>query len=260
MSETFLQRVVRRFEWPMALLALLVVPVLVMEDRATTLEMRQGAILINWVIWMVFVVEFGIRWAADRTLAFPRKAWFDLLLIVLTPPFGVPEAMQSIRSLRLLRLLRLVHAFGVAAMGFRLAQRHFGKKKFHYVLLVGFATVVGGAVAVFALEAGENANIRHFGDALWWAVTTVTTVGYGDITPVTPEGRVVAVLLMLTGIGVIGVFTATAASHLFEEQRTESPEMLEILARLTALERKVDQLIEVRRETPRASHSKSSED
>jgi voltage-gated potassium channel len=176
----------------MALLALLVIPVLVMEDRATTPEMRHGAILINWVIWLVFVVEFALRWAADHTLAFPRRAWFDLLLIALTPPIGVPDAMQGIRSLRLLRLFRLVRAFGIAAMGFRLGQRHFGQKKFHYVLLVGCATVVGGAVAVFALEGGENTNIRHFGDALWWAITTVTTVGYGDITPVTPEGQAAA--------------------------------------------------------------------
>ncbi len=105
------------------------------------------------------------------------------------------------------------------------------------MLLTACATVVLGAVAVYALEAGENKSIHHFGDALWWAITTVTTVGYGDITPITPEGRLVAVVLMLTGIGVIGVFTATVASLLFEEQQTESPEMLDILARLERIER-----------------------
>jgi hypothetical protein len=55
----------------MAFLALLVIPVLVMEDRATTPELRQGAVIINWVIWLAFVAEFGFRWAADRTLALP---------------------------------------------------------------------------------------------------------------------------------------------------------------------------------------------
>ena len=123
-SESRLQRLVRRFEWPMALLALLVIPVLVMEDRATTPELREVANAVNWIIWIAFVVEFAVRWSADRTLAFTRKAWFDLLLIVAAPPFGVPDAMQGILSLRLLRLLRLVKAVGVAAMGFRLAQRH----------------------------------------------------------------------------------------------------------------------------------------
>ena len=223
-------------------LALLVIPVLVMEDRATTPELRQGALIVNWIIWLAFVVEFAFKWAADRTLGYPRRAWFDLLLIIVTPPFGVPDAMQGIRSLRLLRLLRLLRAFGVAAMGFRLAQRHFGQKKFHYVLMTACATVILGAVAVFALEADENKGIRHFGDALWWAITTVTTVGYGDITPVTPEGRLVAVVLMLAGIGVIGVFTATVASLLFEEQQTQNPETDEILARLERIEKALESL------------------
>ena len=242
MSKIRLQELVRRFEWPMALLALLVIPVLVLEDRATTPELREAAVIINWVIWLAFAAEFGIKWLADGTLAYPRRAWFDFLLVLVTPPFGVPDAMQSIRSLRLLRLLRLLRAFAIAAMGFRLAQEHFKQKKFHYVLVVACATVMLGAVAVFALEGDQNKNIRHFGDALWWAITTVTTVGYGDITPVTPEGRLVAVALMLTGISVIGVFTATLATMLFKEEQGRSPEMVEILDRLDAIERKLDQI------------------
>ena len=242
MPETQLQRAVKALEWPMAILAVLVIPVIVMEDRATTPELREIAMAINWVIWIAFAAEFVLRWADDRTWSFPRKAWFDLLLIVLTPPFAVPDAMQGIRSLRLLRVLRLIRAFGVAAMALRLVHRHFGKQKFHYVLVVACATVVLGAVGVFALESGENRSIQHFGDALWWAITTVTTVGYGDITPVTPEGRLIAVVLMLTGIGVIGVFTATVASFLFKEEEGQSPEMAEILARLERIEKRLESL------------------
>jgi voltage-gated potassium channel len=87
--------------------------------------------------------------------------------------------MQGIRSLRVLGLFRLVRPFGVAGMGLRQVHGHFGKQKFHYILVVACATVVLGAVGVFALESGENKGIRHFGDALWWAITTVTTVGMG---------------------------------------------------------------------------------
>jgi voltage-gated potassium channel len=227
----------------MGILALLVIPVLVMEDRATTPELRQAATVLNWIIWIAFVAEFTVKWAADRTLAFLRKAWFDFLLIVLTPPFGVPEMMQGIRSLRVLRLLRLVRAFGVAGMGLRLVHRHFGKQKFHYVLVLACATVVLGAVGVFALEAGENKGIQHFGDALWWAMTTVTTVGYADITPITPEGRMIAVVLMVTGVGVIGVFTATVASFFFEDQKTEPSELAAMAGRLDAMDKKIDLLL-----------------
>jgi hypothetical protein len=73
MPENHLKRVVKAFEWPMAILALLVIPVLVMEDRATTPQLREVALAINWVIWIAFVVEFGLRWAAEhrRFLAGP---------------------------------------------------------------------------------------------------------------------------------------------------------------------------------------------
>ena len=108
------------------MLALLVVPALVIEEHATTPLVRHIAVTLNWIIWLAFCAEFAIRWAADRTLAFPRKAWFDLVPILISPPFAVPGLLQGARSLRILRVLRLVRALGVAGMGLRLAQRHFG--------------------------------------------------------------------------------------------------------------------------------------
>lgn len=237
-----LDRIVRRLEWPVAILSLLVIPALVMEERSTSPEVRQAAVAINWAVWIVFVVEFGIRWAADRTLTFPRKAWFDLLLILVSPPFGVPETLQGTRSLRVLRLLRLVRALGVAGMGLRLAQRHFGERKFHHIFVVAVTTVLLGALGIYAVETGLNPSIRGFGDALWWAVVTATTVGYGDVSPVTLEGRLIAILLMVTGIGVIGVFTATVASFFFEEQQEQGPGNAELAVRLASIEEKLDRL------------------
>ena len=207
----------------MVILALLVIPALIMEEQSTTPELRQVAAIVNWIIWLAFTAEFAVRWAADRTLRFLRKEWFDLMLIVLTPPWGVPVAMQGIRSLRLLRIIRLISALGIAAMALRLAQRHFGRRKFHYVLVMATGVVGLGAVGVYALEAEKNDRIRHFGDALWWAIATVTTVGYGDVYPVTPEGRLIAIFVMVTGIGVIGVFTATVASLFFEHYQGGEP-------------------------------------
>ncbi len=242
MPETRLERLVRLLEWPLVVLALLVIPVLVMEERATTVEIRELAVFANWVIWIAFAAEFVVRWAADGTRSYPRKAWFDLLLIAITPPIGVPEAMQGIRSLRVLRLLRLVRAFAVAGMAMRMAQRHLGRQKFHYALIVTTGVILLGAVGFYALESDENPALRHFGDALWWAITTATTVGYGDITPVTPEGRLIAVLLMLTGIGVIGLFTATVASLFFEDQKGPPPELIEIRDRLARIEAQLERL------------------
>jgi voltage-gated potassium channel len=229
------------FEWLMALLAILVIPALVMERRAPTPEIRTAAVILNWIIWLAFVIEFAVRWIADGRRSFPRRAWFDVVLIAVTPPIGVPDSMQGFRTLRALRVLRLFRAFGVIAMALRLGRRHFGKRQFHYVGLVAIATVLLGAAGIYVVEGDENRAITGYGDALWWAVVTATTVGYGDVSPVTAEGRLIAVVLMLTGIGVIGVFTATVASFFFEhEQQSDSAELA---ARLDRIERQLDELL-----------------
>jgi len=79
----------------MVIMALLVIPALVMEQRALTPQVRTTAVALNWIIWVAFCGEFTIRWAADGKASFPRRAWFDLLLIVVTPPFGVPGPCRA---------------------------------------------------------------------------------------------------------------------------------------------------------------------
>jgi voltage-gated potassium channel len=100
--------------------------------------------------------------------------------------------------------------------------------------------VNAGSVSLAILQAErsrDGANIQTFGDALWWAITTVTTVGYGDQYPVTVEGRLIAVGLMLSGVALIGVVTATFASWLVqrveeveEESRAATHQDIQILA------------------------------
>jgi len=241
-------KLLNALEWPIAFLALLVVPALVLEDRATDPHIRETARLVNWIVWLAFCAEFGIRWAAARTTRFLRTAWFDLLLILISPPFFVPDYLQSTRSLRVLRILRLVRlvrAGAVAGIGLRLFRKLIGRRKFHYTALVAVAVICMGALGVFLFEKEQNKSIGSIGDALWWAVVTATTVGYGDVSPVTTEGRIIAVVLMLTGIGVIGIFTATIAAFFFEEQEEQkASELAAVTARLESLERKMDLLLE----------------
>src|SRR5436853_326114 len=82
------------------------------------------------------------------------------------------------------------------------AVRH---RQFHYVALTTIVVIALGAIGIFAVEHGENKAIGSLGDAFWWAIVTTTTVGYGDVSPVTTEGRLIAVALMVVGIGFIGV-------------------------------------------------------
>jgi voltage-gated potassium channel len=231
-------------EWAMAIFALLTVPLLVIEDRASDPSVRQAAHILNWIVWLTFCVEFIVRWILRKSLSFVREAWFDLLLIVISPPFLVPDYWQGLRSIRVVRffrLLRLIRVGAITGLALRLSRRLFGRRKFHYTAIVALAVVFMGALGVFIFESDSNRAIGSFGDALWWAVVTATTVGYGDVSPVTLEGRLIAVVLMLTGIGVIGVFTATVATAFFEEDKES--ELTAISARLESIEGKLNELI-----------------
>jgi voltage-gated potassium channel len=238
----------RATDLPLALLALLIVPALILEDRAGSPLVREVAKGINWLVWLAFCGEYvgKVALAPDRRV-YMRQAWFDLLIIVLSPPFLVPDAMQGARVIRVLRLLRFVRAAAVAAIGLREAAQGLRHKSFHYVALATVVVVTLGAIGIFAVERGENNNIQSLGDAFWWAIVTTTTVGYGDVSPVTPEGRLIAVGLMVVGIGFIGVFTATITSFFFDQERSTAVDILD--ARLDRIEAKLDALLAARAPT-----------
>ncbi len=199
---TRVERWERRAEIPLLLLAAAFLvayawPVLdprLDPDWMTILE------VVSWTIWCAFAVDFAIRLAlADDRLTYARRHWYDVALI----------ALPMLRPLRLLRLLALARILN------RSASSSMAGKVGSYVGGVAVASVFVGAVAMLDAErADPSANITTFGDAPWWACTTVTTVGYGDRYPVTTEGRLVAVALMLVGIAVVGSVTATVAAVL----------------------------------------------
>lgn len=161
-----------------------------------------------WVIWGVFVVDYVVRLArARRRFRFVVTHPLDLL-VVLAPFF---------RFLRLLRLLAAVSTLGrVLRDDFR------GRVGTSLVVAVSLLSFVA-ALGVFEAERdAPEASITTFGDALWWVLTTITTVGYGDRYPITTEGRLVAAGLMLAGIAVLGTVTAGIATWFLERVGAES--------------------------------------
>jgi voltage-gated potassium channel len=94
--------------------------------------------------------------------------------------------------------------------------------------------LVGAALELGFEQHAGGANIHNYGDALWWAIVTVTSVGYGDRYPVTAAGRGVAVVLMLTGIGLVGVLSATIASYFVGRQSNQ--DMADLHQRLDRIE------------------------
>jgi voltage-gated potassium channel len=223
----------------MAILALAIIPALLLEQRALSPEVRSAARAVNWLVWLAFVADIAIRFAVDRARrTFARRHWLDLAIIVVSPPFLVPQELASARVLRALPLLRVA---GLTTLGLRTGRRLLAERRFTFVGLVALVTIGVGAVAVFVAERGQNPSIQSLPDAIWWAIVTATTVGYGDVSPVTWEGRAVAAGLMLTGIGVIGVFTATVASMFLGQDAQHDASDIE--ARLARLEDKVDRLL-----------------
>ncbi|NUT48848.1 MAG: potassium channel family protein [Saccharothrix sp.] len=194
----------RRAEWPLTALAVLFVAAYawqVLDDRATP---GLHAVLETalWLIWLVFALDYGARLllAVDKR-KFVLGHLFDLVTVVL------PMA----RPLRVLRLITVLKVLNKRFAG-RFRQRV-------GVYAAGVTVLVGLCASLAVLDAERHhpdASITTFGDAVWWTLTTITTVGYGDRYPVTWEGRLVAALLMIGGIALLAVITGTIASWLVE--------------------------------------------
>lgn len=108
--------------------------------------------------------------------------------------------------------------------------------------LTAFLLIVFSASSILVLEQDGNSNIKTAEDAIWWAVSTITTVGYGDRFPVTSEGRYLAMFLMLTGVGMFGGLSGLMASLFLRKNDQRSPENDQVLKKLAEMQKKLDNL------------------
>jgi voltage-gated potassium channel len=182
----------RRWEkatnWPLMVAAVIflaayAIPVLDPDLPTRLLDLCRW---LSWITWGIFVVDLVVRLAlADERLRYLIRHWYDLLVIVL-------PLLRPLRLLRLIPLLSVLNRRAQTGLRGRVA-----------IYVAGGASLLAfvAAPAVLDVErSSPDANISDFGDAIWWAVTTMTTVGYGDHYPVTSVGRVVAFGLMLAGL------------------------------------------------------------
>ncbi|MFT4210997.1 MAG: ion channel [Microbacterium sp.] len=198
----------RAVEWPLvatACLFLIAYATQILAHPDGVLQaVAEGVI---WVTWGLFLGDYAVR----LTIAEHRWRWFSRHLLDL-----------AIVVLPILRPLRLMRFLTILALIQRGAGARFRGKVVIYTVGATILTIVVAGLAVLDAEEGNGGPIQSFGDAVWWAFVTITTVGYGDYVPVTVTGRIVAVALMIGGIALIGVVTATIASWIVQRVSIET--------------------------------------
>jgi voltage-gated potassium channel len=200
------------------------------HDLALTCE------VVNDAIWVAFALDLLIR------VRLAPRPWHYLL----THPLDV--AVVVLPMLRPLRVLR-VFAAGQALLN-RGIRRPMLKITQTVTVTVAVLMLISALAVLDAERHVEDANITTFGDALWWAGTTVTTVGYGDRFPVSGTGRIVAAALMFVGISLLGVITATLASWFVTNARRAEEEAADLETRLAAIEAQLGELREMLARVP----------
>ncbi len=205
----------RLTRWPLTVVALVFLAaysVQVIVDPAGTGYLVTEAVL--WITWALFAIDYVVL----LLLAKSRGRWFATHLFDL--------AVVVLPMLRPLRLLRVVTLLNVLQ---RSAAAAFRGRVILYAATASALLVYVAALAVLDAERGQGGQINDFQSAIWWAFVTITTVGYGDYFPVTLAGRFVAVGVMIGGIALIGIVTATLASWIVErvseEIRADSPDV-----------------------------------
>lgn len=229
------ERTLARYEhaasFPMAVLgvawAVLGIVVVSTHLRGGPAEILVGLL---FALWALALVEYVVR-----LLAAPDRRRY-LAARRIEPAVVVVPVLQSLRIAGMERSSLVATELGLRTMAIL---RHRGL--FRVLLAAAGLLFLGSWLVLLSEEHAKGSNIHDYGNALWWAVVTVTTVGYGDRYPVTSLGRAVAVVLMLVGIGLIGVLTATVASFFVQEHTDANKAQLQqahedLGARLSAMD------------------------
>jgi len=212
-AQSFVMSHLRAWELTFAALAIVSVVIGLTAGEGPEAESWAG---LEWGLTGVFAAEYVFRiWAAPARWQYIKSNPLDLASII--PP---------IRGARLLRLVRLLRV--ASDLGSVLETSRWGKRTIIIgkIGLVWVAVLIISALGLFWAEQGQNEHILNLGDAIWWAIVTMTTVGYGDVYPVTGEGRIAAGILMILGIAFFSFLTATLTASIASDEAPATTEVL----------------------------------
>jgi len=213
------------YEIVMMLLALMVAVILYI-DFTKELSSQQSAVLhsLDLGILIIFAGDYFSRlYKADNKSTFFKQNLLDLIAII---PFDMTfRAARLARLVRIGRLLRTLRVVALLQKRFPATLGILRTNDLGRVLMVSSLLILAGAISIFFLEP----NMTTFEDALWWSFVTTTTVGYGDISPVSTGGRLTAIILMLIGIGTIGMLTGAIATFFLGGGSSEKDDIKELI-------------------------------
>jgi voltage-gated potassium channel len=212
----------------LTLFSLVIMVALFLPLNQATIELLQ---FYDSLICAFFLLDFFLTWrvaANKREFFFKQRAWMDLVGAI--PSLGVVLPYRYFGLLRLLRLNRVNRIYqhlGVQRRGELLRDILKNRSKYASFLIGLLAIIVLSSASVLVLQfesAARNALITTGWDAFWYAIVTITTVGYGDYYPVTTGGRITGIFIMMTGVGIIGALASLMASLLIGESHATSDE------------------------------------
>ena len=206
---------------PLLLLAVGSLPLLLLEvvsDRLTKTD-QNFITAVNVLVFIAFAIDYTVELIVTRKrLTYVRTQWASLLIVIsqflaLLPALGFLGVLRGARALRIVGTISRVIGIGAAS---KEQGRKFFKEKAASVAfgLAGFTLITSAVAFTIAEDVGDGRRINSFFDALWWSAATITTVGYGDIYPITAVGRIIAVFTMVIGVSTLAVVTARIAQFL----------------------------------------------
>ncbi len=231
------------FEIPMILLAIWII----IEWYAESVGIipRSITILTDWGIWLFFIIEtLTLVWMVEDKPRYLKTNWLNLFIIIMGLPviWGMDTYAGALRTLRLLLMISLLLNMS------RTIRSILSRNKLGMSLLISGFVILTFGIIISAVDPAIESPL----DGIWWAWVTVTTVGYGDIVPVSHVGRILGALLILLGVGLIALLTANFSEFFIsrseegvlqeEEQTLKKLKIIE--SRLSSLEHKLDKLLE----------------
>lgn len=238
------RRIGRMFEWPMILIAFWIVFEWYLEARA------EGPLpytyITDWFLWTFFLLETLVLTAVvDDKARYLRNNWSNLVIVIA----GMPLLWQAFPHAGGLRALRLLAMFTMLMNMSGSFQKIMGRNHLGPTLMVSFIIIIMAGTLMAVIDP----NVQTPMDGIWWAWVTVTTVGYGDIVPGSTAGRLFGSVLILMGIGLFSMMTASFSAFFMQQEEEDliaketanADRLAKMENRMEQLETKLDQLLTI---------------